>query len=109
MHAPRLSEAGCSWLLVDLCSGERENIAQIYAIITSPYARCLRRPILLLSVRQPRKYFCKEATPVQLLSSTQASTSTAGVSEGMNGSNMNSTADRLIWVDLEVNTGLFML
>ena len=62
-----------------------------------------------LSGKQPRKYFSKEATPVRLLSSAQAGTSTAGVPDGMNGSNMNNTADRLIWVDLEVNIGLFQL
>ena len=38
------------------------------------------------------------------LAQTGASGAAAGgVTEGMNGSNMNSSADRLIWVDLEVN------
>ena len=56
-----------------------------------------------LSRRQQRKYFPEEA-PVQQISSAQSSTAgTAGVPEGMNGSNMNSAADRLIWVDLEVS------
>ncbi|MCG8625358.1 MAG: hypothetical protein MJE68_25585 [Proteobacteria bacterium] len=69
--------------------------------------RCLRHPpVLSLSCRQQRRFLSEEVTPVQQVSPVRSGTGSAavGVSEGMNGSNMNSTAsaDRLIWVDLEV-------
>ena len=63
--------------------------------------RCLRHPpVLSLSCRQQSRFLSEGVTPVR----AGAGSAAAGVSEGMNGSNMNSTAsaDRLIWVDLEV-------
>ena len=68
--------------------------------------RCLRHPpVLSLSCRQKR-FLWEGVTPVQQISPVRSGTGSAaaGASEGMNGSNMNSTAsaDRLIWVDLEV-------